>query len=1017
MKPRLLKLCAFGPFAGPVEVDFRRLQGQNLVLIEGPTGAGKTTLLDAMCFALFGGLPGARAEAKQPELRCTQAQEDLCQVSFDFEFAGQAYRARRVPTQERPKKRGEGTVEQAAQAFLYALEGDEERALLASGVKEVTQHVERLIGLSMEQFKQVLLLPQGEFREFLLASSDAKAELLQRLFKTGLYEDVQDELRAQRRKLEDGARGAQARRGVELQRCGVETVEALEARVLALEAALAAREAEAQEAEAARAQAEGAHAQGKQLAEAFAAHARALAEREAQRKRAPDAARLRGRLAEAERARALLAPLALRDAQAQREGELRARRTEASGHLREAEAEREAVAAQMRGVPAQRAELARLTTAHSVLAGLVDTEAEATAAREAARAAEARAQGARQALTRASGQAERLRAELHALDVQLTAAQAGSAGAAERTAALKEAEARAKERRQLEELRGRIRSLRTAMRSAEEAARRTQEEAARADAALLAVRAAREAGLASELAASLTPGHPCPVCGSAEHPAPALPAPDGAGPEQVQAAETAAQRAAQAQSEALAGLASARSAHDVTLEQGKALAAALGALAELPLADVEQFARERVAEAASAQAATEALRTLAPRRAQVLAASEAADGALAAARDAEAQASREAEGARHHSEELGRRLEAHLLPGHTVASQRAALEREQVALASQLEALEARERRVEEGLAVARAALERAAQDEAEAVLQLAELDAALLRDAKGAGFADVAEARRAGLAPEGEARARGELEALERALAAAEQSVQDGAARVEGRQAPDLAALAQGAARAAAHAQGVLGAREAARAELTQLQEARARIGEQDASYAELEGRLRVLGRLAEMVAGENALKMSLERFVLASRMDEVAVAASERLLRMSRGRYALQRTNDVRHRGRQSGLDLKVLDRHAGTERFVHSLSGGEMFLASLSLALGLADVVTRRSGGVQLDALFIDEGFGTLDDETLDLVMRTLEDLRAGGRLVGLISHVSELKERIPTRLTVSRGPRGSTVALRA
>jgi exonuclease SbcC len=175
------------------------------------------------------------------------------------------------------------------------------------------------------------------------------------------------------------------------------------------------------------------------------------------------------------------------------------------------------------------------------------------------------------------------------------------------------------------------------------------------------------------------------------------------------------------------------------------------------------------------------------------------------------------------------------------------------------------------------------------------------------------------------------------------------------------------------------------------------------------------MLGQLARVVGGDNPLRMSLPRYVLAARMEEVAVAASERFFAMSRGRYRLRRTDEVRHAGRGSGLDLVVDDAMTGHERAVHSLSGGEMFMASLSLAMGLADVVQSHAGGIRLDSLFIDEGFGTLDDETLDQVMRTLEDLRAGGRLVGLISHVAELKERIATRLTVSKATRGSTARL--
>jgi exonuclease SbcC len=148
---------------------------------------------------------------------------------------------------------------------------------------------------------------------------------------------------------------------------------------------------------------------------------------------------------------------------------------------------------------------------------------------------------------------------------------------------------------------------------------------------------------------------------------------------------------------------------------------------------------------------------------------------------------------------------------------------------------------------------------------------------------------------------------------------------------------------------------------------------------------------------------------------MDEVAVAASERLVRMSRGRYRLRRTDAVRHGARGSGLDLIVEDRQTGMDRSVQSLSGGEMFLCSLSLAMGLADIVQAHAGGVRLGSLFIDEGFGTLDDETLDQVMRTLEDLRAGGRLVGVISHVPELRERLGTRLSIHKGVRGSSIRL--
>lgn len=131
-----------------------------------------------------------------------------------------------------------------------------------------------------------------------------------------------------------------------------------------------------------------------------------------------------------------------------------------------------------------------------------------------------------------------------------------------------------------------------------------------------------------------------------------------------------------------------------------------------------------------------------------------------------------------------------------------------------------------------------------------------------------------------------------------------------------------------------------------------------------------------------------------------------------MSRGRYELQRSHNWEDkRVKKIGLDIEVYDTYTGFARPANTLSGGETFLASLSLSLGLADVVQAYSGGIHLDTIFIDEGFGTLDGETLDFALKALLDLRQGGRLVGIISHVGELRERIDTRLAIEKTDRGS------
>jgi exonuclease SbcC len=182
------------------------------------------------------------------------------------------------------------------------------------------------------------------------------------------------------------------------------------------------------------------------------------------------------------------------------------------------------------------------------------------------------------------------------------------------------------------------------------------------------------------------------------------------------------------------------------------------------------------------------------------------------------------------------------------------------------------------------------------------------------------------------------------------------------------------------------------------------------------LEERADAVRRLADLVAGggANTLRMSLSSFVLAARLEEVALAASERLLRMTQGRYSLVHTDTARGGGR-AGLGLLARDTWTGQDRETSTLSGGETFLASLALALGLADVVTAEAGGARIEALFVDEGFGTLDEDTLDEVMDVLDGLREGGRVVGLVSHVAELRQRIPAQVQVRKGRAGSRLAV--
>jgi exonuclease SbcC len=230
-----------------------------------------------------------------------------------------------------------------------------------------------------------------------------------------------------------------------------------------------------------------------------------------------------------------------------------------------------------------------------------------------------------------------------------------------------------------------------------------------------------------------------------------------------------------------------------------------------------------------------------------------------------------------------------------------------------------------------------------------------------------------------------------------------------------DLDAVRSEASCRSAQAAAAAATASVARTRAAQVDAAVARVREAHAAALPMVEVASQLTALAEAVAGrgQNHRAMSLRSYVLAARLRQVAAVASERLKRMSEGRYEFVHSEARESGRRRAGLGLDILDGYTGVVRPAKTLSGGESFLASLALALALADVVAAESGARMLDTVVIDEGFGSLDSDTLELVMATLDDLRAGGRVVGIVSHVDDLRQRIPSRLWVRKGANGSTV----
>jgi DNA repair protein SbcC/Rad50 len=939
MRPHRLKVTAFGAFAGAEQVVFDDLEG--LFLLHGETGAGKTTLLDAIAFALYGRVPGERGSARR--LRSDHAHASTAtEVELEATIGGRRLRVTRRPEQERPKRSGAGRTREPASVRLEERAPDGAWTATSTRIGEADKEIADLMGMSAEQFFQVVLLPQGQFARFLQATAQEKEALLQKLFGTDRFQRVEGWLADRRRAL-------------------IKDVETADAEVSALAARIAQAagtplpdpseipaptgsplacpvSANPVSANPVSANPVSANSLSPAWQQTWAADLDATATADL------DAA---ATLVVARRADAESALAA--KARAEQHADRQRRRRDAVRRQQELAA----ATPEIGRLPAEPAALRAAAQEQQAqvgrLAALAAVARQSDAEDEAAATARARAAGLAddlaQAVATAGGhqddrqQAEQARSEAAKAAADLPAARIAADGALRRAAdcaALVDAQAN-----------------RTALREAHLTAR---ERSLQAQAAALRVRAARIDGMRAELAAAMTNGSPCPVCGSLDHPDPV----DAASFPPVSRDEE----------EAATELA--RAAADAANEAGQRVAAVDAVLGDL---------MKRLAGAGFALPA------------------DAGDPTTGAPTTGAPTTGAPTTGALH-------------VAAATAKDDAARLETEAGRLAEVAARLPGRQRELDE--------LDQAIAADRARIAELTEQRAAALTEADAATAR--AAARRAELTAQ-----LGDTADLPAAIDAATRladALADAAAVADLLADPDLnvpldppAPVAEAAETAAAAQHAHDRANEAygqARHRCDQLTALRPQLDHALGALRPLQEHADQIRQLAELAEGRgaNQYKMTLSSFVLAARLEEVAAAASERLLTMTAGRYQLVHS-DAKKGNAKAGLSLLACDAWTGIDRDTATLSGGETFLASLSLALGLADVVRAESAGTPMEALFIDEGFGTLDEDTLDEVLNVLDGLRAGGRLVGIVSHVSELRQRIPARVHVRKSRAGSHV----
>jgi exonuclease SbcC len=1021
MRPVRLTLQAFGPYANREVIDFRNAVEAGLFGIYGQTGSGKSTIFSGMTFALFG--EASKSEQERTSLRSDHAAAALItEVEFVFDVGERRFVVVRQPDQMRPKQRGEGETRSAHEANLFEatglsldeITGEKRGKIIAEKkVRDVDAAVSELLGYGAEQFRQIVLLPQGRFEKFLSAKTNERVTILRDLFDVSLYQALMADLKDKAAEAERQVRDERAVCAGRLKAEGFESTVALLEGIDAAQAAV--RERSTVEADAKR------QAQTAETAfrSAEAVEAKFVASEQAQAKltvlmgRKAEFAAISTRVKQAERARLIVdveAQLSAARQDVQQANKKLAAAKEAANEAQqnvkdatEALAREEARAPEMETARKRKDDLERFM---EILEAASASAEAVKAALEAQRIAEAalekskdrldqlrntrtrRANALKSARSAESARGELMKAQSHLLTQKKTAEDYARAEAA-------------------------VRSAKAAFEKESAASVEVLEHETEARSAYAAAEQALAAAQALHLATKLENDTPCPVCGSTDHPNPATGDIENAGRDQAfreaRARLETAERAAREVSETLAGQKATFEAREETLssleqptdtlaailENFKQTEADLGALG--PAVNIEEA--EAAIEALDRQVETqetetERLRGEADKR---------RNGAT------EARAARDG------------KLEAVPDALRTQSAVTSALDETSRALTELVEAKDRAEavlKAAREIMLSADGALKSAEETVATCKLRLEKAEATFRTRLSGQELSE-------------------ELyQSLKPAIATIE-SDSESVRRYE-----TQLNEAQGAANAAASALGDLTrpelpimkeAHEAAIATLTkateeriaasnrveQLEKLRQSLEETMRKLDEAEAASGPLRKIAALANGDNPLNLKLETYAIGAMFDRVLEAANLRLGPMTSSRYQLERDTEG---GRGSrGLGIQVFDVHTGKSRGTDTLSGGETFIAALALALGLADVVESSSGKVRLDTIFIDEGFGSLDTEngsgTLDQVLNVLNSLVKQSRAVGLISHVPLVQDAIPNGFYVRKGLTGSAVEERS
>ena len=1023
MKVEKLLLKNFGPFHGAHRIDFGVLG--DIFLVCGKTGAGKTTIFDAIAYALYGNIPGGR-KGLVKQMRCQFAESaDESAVELEFSLGRDRYRVRRSLPGETTGKRSGKITETPEQVTLEKKSGVAWESGSVAKKSETDEMILALIGLSLEEFSRIILLPQGEFAQFLRLNSKDRKDVLLKLFPMEQYTRLIEEARERSRNA--GLRLKDKETALAALRNEYDSASYAGERTTLL-ASITAREAEhaalldsyqkqSRICEQARAadQKRTRHDELTTLLETLGVEKEIVSAKQTELDLARKAEPLLYRVEQ------------LAAAEADRDTTIR-ELTSAERELAAAIEERtgfEQTAADNVKNDAKRQELrarrGNLKMAVDIATTLVREQDELNALKQR-----------RSELLKTAGETE---IKLGEFDTRLTELSGPIERLEERDRAKEEADRRLRNARTINECAADHERL-TLSRTAHAGAAANTEakiaetekdlDIAKAELAGLELEAERaKAGdTAASLARTLKHGEPCPVCGSTEHPKPASPAAAFDTTERIDAKNRTIRSLETALEKLRKDLATHRAneqaAADRIAEICKRAETVPDRMNPETIPTPADAARALETAAKEMQAASDALiqSQKAVREAEDIRKSRTAflAGTEATAAELDALAGEITKRETGMAFNTDRYREA--FPDETVPDPAMAEEALEILDATLLE-LDAIINKFTDGFTAAKercASLATRKEHLKELLARkqkdLAEIHAGLDSERAKAGFADSTAIRSA-------ARTREQMDDLDRSIQAWNKRFTETAAEAERLEEELREWKGADAKTAEAELERItleLKSSESSLHEmklsLSNLDARETRYQTMVAEFEELSKETGALVALAGDLTGQNPAKMSFDAWILGSYLEEITAYANTRLERMSDGRYRIQVDEQFRKGNSLAGLDLEILDAYTGKTRPAGTLSGGETFMASISLALGLADSIQTRSGGIQLDAVFIDEGFGSLDETSLEKAIGILDEIR-GHRMVGLISHVPELRSRIPGRIEIIKTQTGSRI----